>query len=173
MNIYLVGYMYSGKTTVGRQLARRLGYRFVDLDQALESRYHTTVPLLFQRYGETAFRQLEQQELHGTAELDSTVVSTGGGCPCHADNMQWINAHGISVYLDVSLERLVGRAEKSRKQRPVLSGKSPEELREAIATQLSQRLPLYQQAQIHFPADDPDIDHLAEMLARYVQVISE
>lgn len=173
MNIYLIGYMYSGKTTVGWQLAHRLGFSFVDLDQALESRYHTTVPLLFQRYGEVAFRQLERQELHRTADLDHTVISTGGGCPCHADNMQWINAHGMSVYLDVSLEKLLARAEKSKKQRPSLSGKSPEELRAAVAAQLDQRLPTYRQAQLHVPADDPDIEHLAEALARFVQTTNE
>ena len=173
MNIYLVGYMYSGKTTVGRQLARLLGYRFVDLDQALESRYHTTVPLLFQRYGEMAFRQLERQELHRTADLCRTVVSTGGGCPCHADNMQWINTHGTSVFLDVSLDGLVARAEKSRKQRPILSGKPPEELRDTIAMQLSQRLPIYRQAHLLFPADNPDIKHLAEILAQNVQTANE
>lgn len=167
MNIYLVGYMYSGKTTVGRQLARRLNYRFIDLDQAFESHYRTTVPLFFQRYGEAAFRQLEQKELHLTAELDHTIVSTGGGTPCHADNMDWINAHGTSIFLETTPEELVTRALKSRKQRPVLSGMSPAELDTFITTQLEQRLPYYRKAQLSFPAGDPDIELLADLLASH------
>lgn len=167
MNLYLVGYMYCGKTTVGRQLARLLNYRFIDLDQAFESRFRTTIPLFFQRYGEAAFRQLEQKELHLTAELDHTIISTGGGTPCHADNMDWINAHGTSVFLEARPDELVARAIKSRKQRPILSGMSPDELHTHIATQLEQRLPYYRKAQLSFPAGNPDIRLLADLLARH------
>ena len=67
MRIYLVGYMYSGKSTVGRRLAQALGMRFLDTDTLFEERYHTTIPLFFHRYDEAAFRRLEQQVLHTTA----------------------------------------------------------------------------------------------------------
>ncbi len=157
MPLYLLGYMYSGKTTVGQQLARCLGYRFVDLDQLFEERYHTAIPLFFSRYGEEAFRKLEQAVLHSTQAMDNVVISTGGGTPCYFDNMQWINAHGVSIYLDVTIEVIIQRALRSRKQRPVLAGKSREELRAFIQDQLAQRLPYYSQATLVFPADDPDI----------------
>lgn len=154
--------MYSGKTTVGRQLAQRLDQRFVDLDQLFEERYHTSIPLFFSRYGEEAFRQLEQLVLHSTAHLSGAIVSTGGGTPCHFDNMQWINRHGVSVYLEVSATEILRRAQRSRKPRPLLAGKHPEELHTFILAQLSHRLPYYSQAQIVFPADKVDIQALAQ-----------
>ena len=92
--------MYSGKTTIGRKLAECLDTRFVDLDQLFEEHYHTSIPLFFNRYGEDAFRKLEQLMLHSTHTLNHVVISTGGGTPCFFDNMEWINAHGISVYLN-------------------------------------------------------------------------
>lgn len=164
MKLYLLGYMYSGKTTVGRQLAERLGYRFVDLDQLFEARYHTSIPLFFNRYGEGAFRKLEQIILHSTEGMDNVVISTGGGTPCYFDNMEWINAHGVSIYLEISIEVIIKRAQRSRKQRPVLANKSHEELHSFIQAQLSQRLPYYSQANITFPADKPDIEDLAEKI---------
>ena len=106
MRIYLIGYMYSGKTTVGHKLAVQMGYRWLDLDQMLENTFHTTIPIFFKRYGEEAFRKIEQKLLHSTADLDNVVISTGGGTPCYFDNMQWINQHGISVYFDVTVETL-------------------------------------------------------------------
>ena len=164
MKIYLIGYMYSGKTTVGHALARSMGYQFYDLDQAFEAKYHTSIPLFFQRYGEEAFRRLEQQMLHTTADLDNVVISTGGGTPCFFDNIQWINSHGVSVYLDVTLETILCRAAKSRKTRPILADKNPEEREAYVRQQLQQRLPYYQQAQINFPADNPDMNMLKNLL---------
>ena len=90
MNIYLIGYMYSGKTTLGHKLAVKLGYQWLDLDQVFEQVFHTSIPIFFKRYGEEAFRKLEQKLLHETANNDNTVISTGGGTPCFFDNIQWI-----------------------------------------------------------------------------------
>lgn len=164
MKIYLVGYMYSGKSTLGRRLAMRLGCQFLDLDNLFEERYHTTIPLFFSRYDEAAFRQLEQQLLHTTAELDNVVISTGGGTPCYQDNMQWINAHGTSIFLEVSLPCLLARSNASRKQRPILTRMTPEEREAYIQQHLSTRLPVYRQAHIIFPADNPDVDSLVGLL---------
>ena len=163
MRIYLIGYMYSGKTTVGHQLARQLGYDFVDLDQLFEAKYKTSIPIFFQRYGEAAFRQLERQMLHSTADLDNAVISTGGGTPCHFDNMQWILQHGTSVYLDTTLDTILFRAANSRKQRPILADKTDEERRLFISQQLSQRSPYYAQANITF---SPDQQTIAELTAK-------
>ena len=168
MRIYLLGYMYSGKTTVGHRLALQLGYQWLDLDQAFESTYHTSIPIFFKRYGEKAFRQLEQKLLHGTASLDNVVISTGGGTPCHFDNMQWINQHGKSVYFDVTVETLRRRAAQSKKPRPILAGMTDEERSLYVHEQLSQRLPHYQKAQIIFPADDPDLDRLTQLLVQSI-----
>ena len=164
MRIYLTGYMYSGKTTVGHKLATRLGYQWADLDQMLETTFHTTIPIFFKRYGEEAFRKIEQKLLHSTADFDNVVISTGGGTPCHFDNIQWMNRHGISVYFDVTVETLLRRATVSKKPRPILSGMTDEERTNFIQQQLTQRLPYYKKAQIIFPADKPDLDQLVKLV---------
>ncbi len=164
MRIYLVGYMYSGKSTVGRQLARALGLRFIDTDILFEERYHTTIPLFFHRYDEAAFRRLEQQVLHTTAGMDNIVVATGGGTPCYADNMEWINSHGVSVHLDVSIPCLLQRAARSRHARPLLAEMTSEEREAHIRHQLTERLATYTLAHHRLAADNPDIHALAELL---------
>ena len=164
MRIYLIGYMYSGKTTVGHKLAVKLGYRWLDLDQFFEAYYHTSIPIFFKRYGEDAFRKLEQKLLHTTGDEDRIVISTGGGTPCHFDNIQWINHHGKSVYFDVTVETLLRRAAQSKKPRPILTGMSEDERALYIQQQLNQRLPYYKKAQIIFPADKPDLDQLVQLI---------
>ena len=164
MRIYLIGYMYSGKTTVGHKLAAKLGFQWLDLDQLFEYTFRTTIPIFFKKYGEEAFRKIEQKLLHSTADLDDVVVSTGGGTPCHFDNILWMNQQGKSVYFDVTVDTLLRRVAQTKKTRPFLAGKSEEERGIYIRQQLSQRLPYYQKAHIIFPADDPDIDQLVRLL---------
>lgn len=164
MRVYLTGYMYSGKTTVGHKLATRLGYQWADLDQMLETTFRTTIPIFFKRYGEEAFRKIEQKLLHSTADLDNIIISTGGGTPCHFDNIEWMNQHGTSIYFDVTIETLLRRATQSKKPRPILAGMTEEERSLYVRQQLAQRLPFYQKAQIIFPADQPDIDQLVQLV---------
>ena len=97
MRIYLIGYSYSGKTTLGRELAKLLKYRFFDTDKAIEHKYHTTVPMFFNRYGEQAFRIIERQILQSTDTLDNAVISTGGGTACNDENIKFILEHGIAT----------------------------------------------------------------------------
>ena len=164
MRLYLIGYMYSGKTTIGHKLAVQMGYRWLDLDQMLETTFHTTIPIFFKRYGEDAFRKIEQKLLHSTADLDDVVISTGGGTPCYFDNIQWMNLHGKTIYFDVSVDTLLRRAAQSKKPRPILTGMTDDERSQFIQQQLDQRLPLYQKAQIIFPADKPDLDQLVRLV---------
>ena len=165
MKYYLIGYMYSGKTTIGRKLAIKLGYRWLDLDQFFETQFHTSIPIFFKHYGEDAFRKLEQKLLHTTADQDNVVISTGGGTPCHFDNMHWINTHGCSIYFDVTVETLLRRAAQSKKTRPILAGKTEEERAAYIQQQLDARMPYYKKAHIIFPADKPDLNQLAQLIS--------
>lgn len=164
MRIYLIGYMYSGKTTIGHNLAVMLDYQWLDLDQLFETFYHTSIPIFFKRYGEEAFRKLEQKLLHTTADEDNIVISTGGGTPCHFDNIDWINQHGKSVYFDVSVETILRRAAVSKKPRPILAGMTEEERAQYIQRQLDARMPYYRKAQIIFPADKPDLNQLVDLI---------
>ena len=160
MNIYLIGYMYSGKTTFGRRLASQRGMAFVDLDHAFEERYHYTVRDCFARFGESAFRRLETEVLHSTATLHSAVIATGGGTPCYGDNMDFILAHGTAVYLQMTVDQLVQRALDSRNPRPAMRGLSADEVRRRIERQLREREPYYRRASIVVDGAMPDLDLL-------------
>lgn len=155
MKYYLVGYMYSGKSTFGRRLAEEKGLDFLDLDRAFEARYHYTVPRFFDTFGETAFRQLETQMLHSTADLDNIVIATGGGTPCHSGNMDFILAHGTAVYLRMTVDALVARALRSRNPRPILHGMPEEQLRPRIEAQLKEREGIYLRAPIVIDGANP------------------
>ncbi len=148
MNIYLIGYMASGKTNIGRDLARLAGMEFADLDELFEERYRISILDFFGKYGEGVFRQLEQKVLAATAEMDNTVISTGGGTPCFFDNMEFIRDHGTSVYLRLSVQDLALRLKKIRKKRPLLTGISELELVPFVTQQLAEREAFYLQAHL-------------------------
>ena len=148
MKFYLVGYMYCGKTTFGRHFAAEKGMDYLDLDRAFEERYHYTVPRFFATFGEEAFRRLETQMLHSTAQLDNVVIATGGGTPCHSDNMDFILENGTAIYLQMTVDALVDRALHSRNPRPLMRGLTEEQLRDKIAKQLKEREPYYLKAPV-------------------------
>ena len=116
MRIFLVGYMYSGKTTVGKQLAKKLNISFVDLDRAIEQRYHVSIPGFFNKYGEDAFRILERNVLEIVSDMDDVVISTGSGTPCFGDNMDFILSKGCVVYLKMTSAAILSRESRSKKQ---------------------------------------------------------
>lgn len=151
--IFLVGYMGSGKTTLGRKLARSLGLDFVDLDELIVSRTGRSIPEIFQAEGEEGFRALEAEVLRSLGgSAAPAVVSVGGGTPCFHDNMAWMNAHGRTIYLRLSTAALWHRLEQSDvKKRPVLQGLRGEALREFIEEKLAEREPYYLQA--HYTID--------------------
>ncbi len=146
--IYLLGFMGSGKSYTGKKLAARLGLPFVDLDQMIEKRAGKSISALFEEQGEARFRQFERETLHETNKHLAAVVSCGGGVPCFHQNMEWINQNGISVYLKTNHDILFQRLKNGRQQRPLLRGKTDEELRLYIEEKLKEREPFYNQAHI-------------------------
>ncbi len=145
--IILVGYMGSGKTTVGRQLAKALDVQFYDLDWYVEMRFHKRVAEIFAEKGEEGFRDLERRMLHEVAEFEDIVLSCGGGTPCFFDNMAYMNSlEGDTLYLKASPEVLAQHLKMGRTERPLIKGKSPEELEQYIRESLKQREPFYCQA---------------------------
>lgn len=161
MKIYLVGFMGSGKTTVGKQLARKLGYAFEDLDDSIEHKYKTSIPLIFSKYDEPAFRKLEMEALHATVELSDTVIATGGGTPCFFDNMKWMNSQGLTIYLSLHPKSLHQRIVKAKRVRPLIRQQSPETVMQFIEDKLKDREPHYQQANLIVKGEDIDINKLA------------
>lgn len=145
--IILIGYMCAGKTTIGKALAKRLGRTFYDLDWYVEERFHKKIPQIFAEEGEARFRNLECRMLHEVAEFEDIVLACGGGTPCFYDNMDYMNAVAETVYLKASTETLCRHVAMSRGERPLLKGKTDEELRSFIDSQLAQRAPYYEKAQ--------------------------
>lgn len=148
MLIYLIGYMGCGKTTLGKRLAKRLGFDFVDLDEKIETQTGKTIRELFEIDGEEAFRLMEKEVLQQTFQLNDVVISTGGGVPVFFDNMEQINTHGTSIYIKLSPKSLVNRLQNGKNQRPLIKDKTDEELLLFIEKALEQREPFYEKANL-------------------------
>ncbi len=144
--IFLIGYMGAGKTTVGKALAKTTGLQFYDLDWYIEGRMRKTVPQIFAELGEEGFRQIEHRLLHEVAEFENVIISCGGGTPCFFDNIDYMNKQGQVVYLKVTPEVLCKHLQMGKTERPLLKGKTEEELLAFVTTQLASRSPFYEQA---------------------------
>ncbi|MFO7863676.1 MAG: shikimate kinase [Salinivirgaceae bacterium] len=169
MRIYLMGFMSSGKTTHGFQLAKALSLSFLDLDQFIERKTKLSVPELFQTRGEACFRQLEREALHETFKMHNTVISTGGGAPCFFDNVQSMNKNGITFYLKLAPQIILKRLKKSTRQRPLLDDKTPEELVVYIKQLLNERQPFYEQAHYTVDASNKNATHyITRILSGYM-----
>ena len=166
MNIYLIGFMGSGKSLIGKRLAERLSLNFLDMDDLLVKKQGMSIASIFERRGEKYFRQLEANALRELANVDKTVVATGGGVPCFSNNMAWMNGDGVTIFLDVPVDVLAKRLENESATRPLLAGKSTKELKLFIKNKLEERLVDYGKAQFVCHADAP-VDTLIDSLGRY------
>ncbi|MCL1821509.1 MAG: shikimate kinase [Prolixibacteraceae bacterium] len=149
MRIYLLGYMGSGKSTFGRMLAKALNLSYIDLDKYIEERNCKTVAQLFGDFGEDFFRKKERIALAEVSQFTDVVIATGGGAPCFFDNMAIMNQTGITIFMDITPKALVKRLLASKTERPLIKGKSKEELLQFVEENLEKRRPFYMQAQIH------------------------
>lgn len=137
--VILIGYMGSGKTTLGKALSKDTGMMFYDLDWYIESRMHKSVSQIFSEQGEEAFRKIEYNMLHEVAEFEDVIISCGGGTPCFFDNMDYLNRQGDVIYLKASPETLCRHLAMAKTERPLLKNKSSEELVAYIAEHLRER----------------------------------
>lgn len=153
--IYLIGFMGSGKTTLGRMLARVLDYDFEDLDSMVTARAGKSIPEIFDEDGEESFRTLEREALRSTETFKNIIIATGGGTPCYFDNMQWMNTHGITLYLDFPKKVLLANLLPETSDRPLIAGKTPTELARYIDKKRAEREVFYLQAR--FRIEDPEI----------------
>lgn len=137
----------SGKTTLGKKLASQLGFTFLDLDQLIEVEKQMSIGEIFASEGEQGFRLLEQAALKSTAQMQSSVIATGGGTPCFEDNMEWMNNHGKTIYLKANPALLKERLVAGMSKRPMLNGLKAEDLQDFLEQLLSVREPYYTKAQ--------------------------
>ncbi|MHB0975684.1 MAG: shikimate kinase [Candidatus Aquicultorales bacterium] len=119
-NIVLIGFMGSGKSTVGRRLARRLGYGFVDTDQAVEAKAGKRIVDIFEEDGEAVFRAFERQAIEKAASGEGRVIACGGGAVMDPSNVEVLRRNGVLVYLKASEEALLERLRRGFERRPLL-----------------------------------------------------
>lgn len=140
-NIYLVGPTGSGKTAVGRQLARDLGLKFLDSDREIEKRTGVEVAYIFEKEGEAGFRERETEMIRELAALDGIIVATGGGAVLAPENRRLLRASGTVAYLKTSIDEQLRRTSRSRK-RPLLNHANP---RQTLENMAAERRPLYEE----------------------------
>jgi shikimate kinase len=164
MRIYLIGYMGCGKSLLGRRLSQHTGLQFVDMDNYIEERNCKTIPQIFAEEGEAEFRKKEQKALHELTEFTDIVIATGGGAPCFFDNIDLMNRTGKTIYMNIKPEILADRLLKSKTERPLIKGKSHDELVAFIDETLKKRNEFYLQAQYQITEPDVDLDYLLKLL---------
>lgn len=169
-NIFIVGFMGSGKSTVGKKLASKLDMKFIDLDKHIESSINQSIPNYFDLNGEEKFRELEKKILIALFKEENAVISCGGGTACFYDNMDQMNQNGLTIYLKMSVEMLVSRLVEAKEQRPLIAGKSKKELTEYISKQLDKRDYYYKKAHYTVKSKDIDVVVLADFLKKELQL---
>lgn len=147
--IYLIGFMGSGKSTVGKKLASLLEWSYIDLDKKIEEKTGKTIPELFSENGEEYFRNIESEVLRSLKFQTNTVISTGGGTPCHEDNIDFMNETGLTIYLKLNPVQLKSRLSESKGERPLIKDLSNEDLLAFIENKLALREQFYCKAEIH------------------------
>lgn len=167
MKIYLIGYMGSGKSTLGKGLATALGISWIDLDTEIETRYKISITDFFSKYGESAFREVEYKVLKDVVLIPDVVVSTGGGVPCFHSNMELMNQTGLTIYLEASPELILSRIGPYAWKRPLFQQMDGTDILEKITEHLRSRIIFYQQAQITVDAANPDIEELKNQIMNF------
>ena len=145
--------MGCGKSTMGRAVSALTGVPFIDLDNYIEQRFHITVKEIFAQRGEGGFRDVERRMLQEVADFEDVIVACGGGTPCFFDNMEYMNTHGTTVFLNTPIDRLHSRLMRGRHKRPLIADKDDEELMTFIKEALAKRMEHYSKAQITFSSE--------------------
>ncbi|HKG05456.1 MAG TPA: shikimate kinase [Pedobacter sp.] len=165
MKVFLIGFMGCGKSTMGRKLARKLDYVFIDLDHEVEGAAGMSVGDYFTANGEDAFRQLESRTLKEFSYPVNCIVATGGGAPCFFDNMDWMNSNGLAIYIHMTPQALAKRLENGKEKRPLLRGLDEAGMVAFITAKLAERSLFYNQASRTVEGVSLTTDTLIELLA--------
>lgn len=165
MRIFLLGFMGSGKTTLGKQLSEALGLSFIDLDERIEAAAGMSITEIFKVKGEDFFRKIEAVRLREVIEEEENMIlACGGGTPCYYDNITFINSSGVSVWLNTPKEVMAERLLKESALRPLVSGLSEEKLKEFIEDRLEQRLAYYSQATVTVDPSAITVEELVKQI---------
>jgi|ERR1051326_9169529 shikimate kinase len=168
MKIFLLGYMGSGKSTIGKELAEKLKMDFIDFDTYIETKEKKSVSEIFEKEGEEKFRELEKKHLNEIIKKDNAVISLGGGTPCFNNNIETINKNGISIYLQMSVNALVKRLINAKRKRPLIKEMNEVDLKFFIATNLEKRISFYNQAKYIILSDKKSPEAISEEIMKKI-----
>lgn len=160
-NIYIVGYMASGKTTFGKRLAEDLCLDFIDTDNYIEGREGKSVTEIFRKKGEVYFREQERNILSILSTVKDTVIATGGGLPCHSDNMKFLNSVGTTVFLNTSIDEILNRLKGESETRPLIKELDKKIVPYFVKEHYNKRLPIYMEAN-YIISSEQDYEKLKE-----------
>ena len=173
MLIFLIGFMGSGKSYVGKELAERMNYDFVDLDTYIIENEQLTISEIFQKQGESVFRSKENTHLKSLFSLENSIVATGGGTPCFYDGMDLMCKNGITIYLYVKNEILFSRLKNEREKRPLIADTSDEELMNTIKTKIAERSATYESAEAIFEVKSIDDSNVINEIYDFLTCLEE
>lgn len=166
MLIFITGYMGAGKTTLGKRLAELLNYNFYDMDEIVEVSTGYSIRAYFEKFGESSFRQKEREILLSHINDTDTVIATGGGTACYADNMDLMNRDGITIFIETKLETILNRLAGRIHQRPLLKNIPADQLPSFIQEHLKNRMEFYSKARIRVQEEEVDIEALVDTVRR-------
>jgi shikimate kinase len=164
MRIFLIGFMGSGKSYWGNLWAKTEGLSYVDLDEEIEAQEHGTIAETFEMKGEDYFRKKEAEVLRSLISNTNCIISCGGGSPCFFDNIDWMNEHGITVFLDASPEYILENIKHEKEKRPLLKDTNEADLLFFIEKKLKERMSFYQKAKLTLPASYLNMDSIKEII---------
>ncbi len=172
MKIVLLGYMASGKSSIGMKLAKMLNVPFVDLDDLISEKEKLSIPDIFKTKGEIYFRKKEIEYLNDfLLQKDNFILAVGGGTPCYGNNMSIIINHSKSIYLKSSIQSIFNKLsnKKNKHKRPLISEIPNKDLKEFIAKHLFERSPFYEQADYTVSTDNKSIKEIALEISSNMQ----
>ena len=164
MIIFLLGFMGAGKTTIGRDLANSMNFKFIDLDEYIEKKENSTVFDIFNKKGEKHFRQLEYYSLKELILLNNIVIATGGGTPCFFDNISIMNKYGLTIYINVDYQTLLSRIKKTKDKRPLLKNIDDKQMLNFITKKVTEREIYYKQSKKIVNYKNLSIDKLKSII---------
>ncbi len=165
--VYLIGFMGSGKSTMGRWLADTMkDWSFIDLDTFIENKYHQTIPDIFAEKGEDGFRKMEAACLKEVSSFENVIVGAGGGTPCFFDNMEVMNETGLTIYLQLTPQDTYDRLQTSKNPRPLIDGMEGQKLVDFITQKLSERESFYKKAQIIADAKNWEVKDYIKLIGK-------
>ncbi len=169
LNIVLIGFMGTGKTTVGRAIAQKLNFKFVDVDDLIEKTTGMKIGEIFEKFGETRFRDLETEIVKILSKKEGLVISTGGGVVLREENLSNLKKNGILFCLSASVSTIFNRVKDCR-NRPLLR---VENVEQRIKELLNERIPLYKKADLLIDTEDLKIEEVADKIISEYERLSD